>query len=137
MRLKAVETLSTLPADFKGSNTTAEVKVHPSGKFVWVSNRGHNSLAGFAIAPMHAQHAAGIADDRKILSVTNEMRDVKFGRIFEGKRAAAGQTAVEYMLTTMTLVVAFAEPGGTVLTSNPDDLAALAAHAADVLIERI
>jgi 6-phosphogluconolactonase len=47
--LKAVETLSTLPPDFKGMNTTAEVKVHPNGKFVWVSNRGHDSLAGFAI----------------------------------------------------------------------------------------
>ena len=35
------------------------------------------------------------------------------------------------------LVVAFAEPGGTVLTSDPDDLGALAAHASDVLIERI
>jgi 6-phosphogluconolactonase len=48
--LMPVQTLSTLPADFKGKNTTAEVKVHPSGKFVWVSNRGHDSLAGFAIA---------------------------------------------------------------------------------------
>jgi 6-phosphogluconolactonase len=38
-----------LPTDFKEKNTTAEVKVHPSGKFVWVSNRGHDSLAGFAI----------------------------------------------------------------------------------------
>lgn len=47
--LKAIETLSTLPAGFKGKNTTAEVKVHPSGKFVWVSNRGHDSLAGFRI----------------------------------------------------------------------------------------
>lgn len=47
--LKPVQTLSTLPVDFKGSNTTAEVKVHPSGKFVWVSNRGHDSLAGFSI----------------------------------------------------------------------------------------
>jgi 6-phosphogluconolactonase len=47
--LKPVQTLSTLPADFKGQNTTAEVKVHPNGKFVWVSNRGHDSLAGFAI----------------------------------------------------------------------------------------
>jgi 6-phosphogluconolactonase len=44
-----VQTLSTLPADFSARNTTAEVKVHPSGKFVWVSNRGHDSLAGFAI----------------------------------------------------------------------------------------
>jgi 6-phosphogluconolactonase len=47
--LKAVQTLSTLPADFKTPNTTAEVKVHPSGRFVWVSNRGHDSIAGFAI----------------------------------------------------------------------------------------
>jgi 6-phosphogluconolactonase len=47
--LKPVQTLSTLPADFTGKNTTAEVKVHPSGKFVWVSNRGHDSLAGYAV----------------------------------------------------------------------------------------
>jgi 6-phosphogluconolactonase len=47
--LKPVQTLSTLPADFKGANTTADVKVHPGGKFVWVSNRGHDSLAGFRL----------------------------------------------------------------------------------------
>jgi 6-phosphogluconolactonase len=47
--LKPVQTLTTLPADFKGQNTTADAKVHPGGKFVWVSNRGHDSLAGFAI----------------------------------------------------------------------------------------
>jgi 6-phosphogluconolactonase len=47
--LKPLQTLSTLPADFPGQNSTAEVKVHPSGKFVWVSNRGHDSLACFAI----------------------------------------------------------------------------------------
>jgi 6-phosphogluconolactonase len=49
--LRPVRTLSTLPADFNGQNTTAEVKIHPSGKFVWVSNRGQDSLAGFAIDP--------------------------------------------------------------------------------------
>ena len=47
--LKPVQTVPTLPQDFKGGNSTAEVKVHPNGKFVWVSNRGHDSLAGFAI----------------------------------------------------------------------------------------
>lgn len=47
--LKPEQTLSTLPSDFKGQNSAAEVKVHPSGKFVWVSNRGHDSLAGFSI----------------------------------------------------------------------------------------
>lgn len=48
--LKPVQTLSTLPDGFQGKGlSTADVKVHPSGKFVWVSNRGHDSLAGFAI----------------------------------------------------------------------------------------
>ena len=45
---EVVQTLSTLPekADAKG-NTTAECRLHPSGKFVYVSNRGHDSIAGF------------------------------------------------------------------------------------------
>ncbi len=43
------ETVSTLPNDFKGSNTTAEIQVHPNGKFVYGSNRGHNSIVGFKI----------------------------------------------------------------------------------------
>lgn len=47
--LKALQEMSTLPRDFQGKNTCAEVMVHPSGKFVWVSNRGHDSLAGFSI----------------------------------------------------------------------------------------
>ncbi len=45
--LTTIETLSTLPAEHKG-NSTAEVVVHPSGKFVYGSNRGHDSIAGFA-----------------------------------------------------------------------------------------
>jgi 6-phosphogluconolactonase len=45
--LKPLQTLSTLPDDFTGKNSTADVHVHPSGEFVWVSNRGHDSLAGF------------------------------------------------------------------------------------------
>lgn len=49
--LKPLQTLSSLPADFSGKSVAAEVKVHPSGQFVWVSNRGHDSLAGFAVEP--------------------------------------------------------------------------------------
>lgn len=49
--LTQLETLSTLPAGYdKPGNSTAEVQVHPSGKFVYVSNRGHDSIAIFAIA---------------------------------------------------------------------------------------
>ena len=47
--LKEIQTVSTLPKDFRGKNTTAEVQVHPSGKFLYGSNRGHDSIAVFAI----------------------------------------------------------------------------------------
>lgn len=47
--LTAVESVPTLPAGFTGSNTTAEVKVHPNKKFLYGSNRGHNSIASFSI----------------------------------------------------------------------------------------
>lgn len=39
---------STLPSDYSGNNTGAHVLVHPSGKFVYASNRGHDSIAVFA-----------------------------------------------------------------------------------------
>jgi 6-phosphogluconolactonase len=41
--------LTTLPADHQGENNTAETVVHPSGKFVYVSNRGNDSLAVFSV----------------------------------------------------------------------------------------
>jgi 6-phosphogluconolactonase len=46
--LKVIQSLSTLPEPVKG-NSTAECQVHPSGKFVYVSNRGHNSIAVFQV----------------------------------------------------------------------------------------
>ena len=49
--LTEIQTLSTLPPDFKGENTTAEIAVHPSGKFLYGSNRGHDSIAVFQIDP--------------------------------------------------------------------------------------
>ena len=48
-RLTELQTLSTLPPDFTGQNSGAEVAAHPSGKFLYSSNRGHNSVALFAI----------------------------------------------------------------------------------------
>jgi len=47
--LKPLESVSTLPEGFEGKSTTAEVAVHPSGKFLYGSNRGHDSIAAFAI----------------------------------------------------------------------------------------
>ncbi len=47
--LQPMATVSTLPEGFKGDNTTAEIKVHPDGKFLYSSNRGHDSIAVFEI----------------------------------------------------------------------------------------
>ncbi|HWA09783.1 MAG TPA: lactonase family protein [Opitutaceae bacterium] len=44
-----VQVISTLPADFKGTSTGAEVAVHPSGRFLYTSNRGLDSIALFQI----------------------------------------------------------------------------------------
>jgi 6-phosphogluconolactonase len=49
--LNAFQTIATLPEGFKGQNTCAEVQVYPSGRFLYGSNRGHDSLAVFSIHP--------------------------------------------------------------------------------------
>jgi 6-phosphogluconolactonase len=45
------QVISTLPANFSGKTKTAEIALHPNGKFLYGSNRGHESLAVFAVAP--------------------------------------------------------------------------------------
>jgi 6-phosphogluconolactonase len=47
--LSSQQTTSTLPKDTAGGNSTAEIVVHPSGKFLYASNRGHDSIAIFSI----------------------------------------------------------------------------------------
>lgn len=47
--LAEFQVISTLPADFKGTSACAEIAIHPNGKFLYASNRGHDSLAVFAI----------------------------------------------------------------------------------------
>lgn len=42
------QTVSTLPADFAGQSTTAEIALHPNGNYVYGSNRGHDSVAQFS-----------------------------------------------------------------------------------------
>jgi 6-phosphogluconolactonase len=47
--LSTRETVSTLPAGFAGESIAAEICLHPNGRFLYASNRGHDSLAVFAI----------------------------------------------------------------------------------------
>jgi len=50
--LHELQVISTLPKDFSGENDAAEIAVHPSGKFLYVSNRGRDSIAVFAMDPL-------------------------------------------------------------------------------------
>lgn len=47
--LKQIQELSTISSDFHDDNSTAEVVMHPNGKFVYISNRGRDSIAAFAV----------------------------------------------------------------------------------------
>lgn len=67
---KVVQSLSTLPHPVKG-NSTAECILSPDGKFVYVSNRGHNSIAVFKVNP-----------DRKLTAVGHITGDIKIPRNF-------------------------------------------------------
>lgn len=107
-KLTAIQTVSTLPADFQGNNTSAEIAIHPSGKFVYASNRGDDSIAVFAvdektgrltrvqIQPTLGRTPRGFAIDPtgQFLIVGNqESNDVVIFRINpeDGRLAATGQ----------------------------------------------
>jgi 6-phosphogluconolactonase len=47
--LKELQSLSTLPEDFTGNNTTAEIQIDKAGRFIYTSNRGHDTIAVFRI----------------------------------------------------------------------------------------
>jgi 6-phosphogluconolactonase len=47
--LKPLQTVSALPKDFMGQNDDAEIEMHPSGKFLYASNRGSDTITMFAI----------------------------------------------------------------------------------------
>jgi 6-phosphogluconolactonase len=49
--LSAVQTISTLPEGYTARNTCSQIHLTPSGQFLYVGNRGHNSIAGFALDP--------------------------------------------------------------------------------------
>lgn len=52
--LRELQTVSSLPEGFHGRSATAEIAAHPSGRFVYGSNRGHDSIAVFSV-----EHGSG------------------------------------------------------------------------------
>jgi 6-phosphogluconolactonase len=49
--IEPAQRISTIPPDYKGRNDAAEIALHPSGKWLFVSNRGHDSIAVFSVHP--------------------------------------------------------------------------------------
>ena len=49
--LKTMATVPTLPRGVRARNSTAEIRVHPGGRFLYGSNRGHDSIAVYAVNP--------------------------------------------------------------------------------------
>lgn len=70
--LTEVQTITTLPEGFDGKNWCAEVRVHPSGKFLYGSNRGHDSIVVYKIN----------LTDGKLTYVEHETGDIKTPRNF-------------------------------------------------------
>ena len=48
-KFSSIQKISALPAGFSGKNDAAEIAIHPSGKFLYTSNRGDDSIAVFTI----------------------------------------------------------------------------------------
>jgi 6-phosphogluconolactonase len=63
-RLTLLDTVPTTPSDFSGKNDPSEIVVHPNGRFVYVSNRGHDSLAIFSVDSEGALKIAGYVSTR-------------------------------------------------------------------------
>jgi 6-phosphogluconolactonase len=113
--LTEIESVSSLPDGFKGANYPADIHVHPSGKFVYGSNRGHDSIAAFSV-----DQKSG-----KLTPVGHQGKDIKNPRNFTidptGKfLLVANQdldTVVVFRIDQTT--GALTETGGTIKVPRP------------------
>ncbi|HEX5320378.1 MAG TPA: beta-propeller fold lactonase family protein [Stellaceae bacterium] len=66
--LAPLQTISTLPAGFDSRNTCSQIHLTPSGRFLYVGNRGHNSIAGFRVSDTGFLTPAGHAPTEPVPS---------------------------------------------------------------------
>mgnify|MGYP001827713153 FL=1 len=104
-RLGIVETHPLLPADFAGDSLAADVQVHPSGRFLYASNRGHDSIAIFAIGSAGRLEVLGhrasegrtprnlaISPDGRYLLVGNQDSDIIVTMPIDADTGLLGET---------------------------------------------
>ena len=95
-----MQTISTEPPGYAGPHSTAEIAVHPSGKFLYASNCGHNSIIGYRIDPETGQ----------LSPIGHATKDVNFPRSFaidpSGKwlyvANQKGDTIVQFLVNAQT-----------------------------------
>ncbi|MCI0684060.1 MAG: lactonase family protein [Gemmataceae bacterium] len=107
--LKELQSVTTLPKDFKGTSHTAEVVAHPSGKFLYGSNRGHDSLAIFRIG-----------EDGKLTPAGHQSEGIKTPRNFAidptgAYLLAAGQAANKVIVFRIDPQTGELKPTGNVI----------------------
>jgi 6-phosphogluconolactonase len=106
--LKEIQTIPTLPDGFTGQSSTAEIFIHPNGKFVYGSNRGHESIVVYAIGddgrltlvdhtPTQGKHPRNFAIDpsgKFLLAANQNTDDIVSFRIDQatGKLTPTGHT---------------------------------------------
>lgn len=87
-RIRTVQTLSTLPEDFQGNNTCADIEITPDGRYLYASNRGHDSLAGYKICAQSGKLAVALGQ------TPTEKTPREFGIDFGGRFVfSAGQAS--------------------------------------------
>jgi len=123
--LRPVQILPTLPSDFTGDNTGAEIAVSPDGRFVYCSNRGHDSIAiysanlktgllasvGWVPTQGKSPRFIGLDPSHRFLYATNEQSDnVVTYRVeaANGRLTPTGQV----VKNASPVTVAFAGAGG-------------------------
>ncbi len=70
--LREIQQISTLPHNFTGKNSTAEIAISRDGRFVYVSNRGDDSVVDFAVDPK----TGGLSAKDRIASMGKSPRNI-------------------------------------------------------------
>jgi 6-phosphogluconolactonase len=124
--LKEVESVTTLPRDYEGPNFTAEIAVHPSGEFLYASNRGHESVVLYTIDAgtgkltwVEGQSAGGktprhfgIEPGAKHMAIANQESDTVLAARIDGESGRLKPSGVFASCPSPTCAVFFVPPGG-------------------------
>ena len=115
-----LQTISTLPAGFSGANTAADIHLHPDGRTLYVSNRGHDSLAIFQVAANGSLQPSGnqptlgrtprsftLTPDGKFLLVVNQDSDALVVFAIDKESGTLQPTTFQTQIPTPVAVVVF------------------------------